>query len=231
MAIAPQDITLWALLIAPGLVAVQLAIWIGVVESTLTDSHVLVASLVSSIVIDTVFFAVYEAVYGPIPDAATVETLFFSPSFRPDLVLGLLLVSVLVGFLYSGLIVFDVTGRLRSLAWRESGSFRYPGQPWEGVLRDAEIVRVDTADGGIVVGRLGHYSRLDKPLELALRFPQWYDPETGALVDARDETVLLFEDDIRRVTVRSRLPRAGPGWRFPLALADRARRLRRRLRR
>lgn len=233
MAIVPQDITLWVLLVAPGLIAVQIAIWVGVVESTLTDSHMLVASLASSVLVDTVFFAVYEVVYGPIPDVATAESLFFSPSFRPELVLGLLAVSVLVGLVYSGLIVFDATGRLRSLAWGEGGAFRYPGQPWEGVLRGAEIVRVDTADGGIVVGRLGHYSRLDKPRELALRFPQWYDPETGTLVDAGDESVLLFEEDIRRVTVRSRASRGGPGAppgrRSLSALAERARRLRRRL--
>lgn len=233
MAIVPQDITLWVLLVAPGLIAVQLAVWIGVVESTLTDSHILVASLVSSILIDTIFFAIYEAAYGPIPDAATVERLFFTPTFRPELVLILLTVSVLVGLAYAGLIIFDATGRLRSLAWGEGGAFRYPGQPWEGVLRGAEIVRVDTADGGIVVGRLGHYSRLDKPRELALRFPQWYDPETGTLVDAGDESVLLFEEDIRRVTVRSRASRGGPGAppgrRSLAALAERVQRLRHRL--
>jgi hypothetical protein len=205
MAFVPEDITLWILLVVPGLVAVQLAIWIEVIESSLTDSTMLVVSPVSSIVIDAVFFGLYQAVSGPIEDVDTAESVFFTPQFRPDLVLGLLALSVVFGLLYSGAVVYDVTGRVRQLVWDRSSKYRYPGQPWEEVLKHADIVRVDTADDRIVVGRVSEYSRLDKPKELVLRFPQWYDPSRGELVDAGDDAVLLFEDEIRMITVRSRI--------------------------
>lgn len=205
MAFVPEDITLWVLLVAPGLIAVQLAIWLGVVETSLSDSRMLVASLVSSIFIDTLFFGLYQAIYGPIGQIDTAESIFFTPNFRPELVLGLLVLSITVGLLYAQAIIHDVTGFLRGLVWGERERIRYPGQPWEGVLKDADIVRVDTDDDTIVIGRLGDYSRLDKPKELSLRYPQWYDPSTGRLVDAEDETVLLFEDDIRRIVVKSRV--------------------------
>lgn len=207
MAFVPQDITLWVLLVAPGLIAVQLAIWFGVIETSLSDSRMLVASLVSSIVIDTLFFGMYQVFYGPIRRVDTAESIFFSPRFRPELVLGLLLLSIVVGLIYSQAVIYDATGRIRGIVWGERDRIRYPGQPWEGVLEDADIVRVDTVDDTIVIGRLGDYSRLDKPKELALRYPQWYDPSEGRLVDREDEAVLLFEDDIRRIIVRSRVAR------------------------
>lgn len=207
MAFLPQDLTLWILLVAPGLIAVQLAIWIGVVETTLTDSRMLVASLVSSIVIDTLFFGLYQVVYGPIDQLDTAESIFFTPQFRPGLVLALVGLSILVGLVYAFLIIHDVTGRLRHLAWSDKDLFRYPGQPWEGTLADADIVRIDTVDDEIVIGRVGDYSRLDKPKEVVLRYPQWWDPSQGYLVDENDDAVLFRENEIRRITVRSRV-----GW-------------------
>lgn len=220
MAFVPQDITLWVLLVAPGLIAVQLAIWIGVVETKLSDSRMLVASLVSSIVIDALFFGFYQVAYGPIGQLETAETIFFTPRFRPELVLALVGLSILVGLVYAFLIIHDATGRLRRWAWGDKDLFRYPGQPWEGTLVDADIVRIDTKNDQIVIGRVGDYSRVDKPNEVVLRYPQWWDPAEGYLVDKKDDAVLFRADDIRRLTVRSRI-----GWQWYQEMAELAREL------
>lgn len=202
MPIDPQYVILSLLLVAPGFVAVIIAITIGVVERDLSNFTMLIISIVSSILIDSVFFGIVYRLGADISTLNSIKTLFFTPIFRVDYVFMLFGISAGFGFVYSLGLVFDIHHRIRGWFWSLNDRKRHPWQPWEGTLRDAYMVQVITSDRGLVVGKLGEYSRVNKPRQLRLENPEWLNQDTGELEPDGSESVLLFEDDIERVYIR-----------------------------
>lgn len=202
MPINPQYLVLSLLLVAPGFVAVIIAITVGVVERDLSNFTMLVVSIVSSILIDSVFLGIVYRLGANVSTLDSIRTLFFTPIFRPDFVFLLFGLSVIFGLVYSLGLVFDIHHSLRKRFWRLNDRKRHPWQPWEGTLRDAYMVQVITSDRELVVGELGEYSRVNKPRQIRLENPEWLNQDTGELSPDGSESVLLLEEDIDRVFVR-----------------------------
>jgi hypothetical protein len=202
MPVDPQYLVLSLLLVAPGFVAVIIAITLGVVERDLSNFTMLVVSIVSSILIDSVFLAIVYRLGADVSTIDSIRTLFFTPIFRADFVFLLFGISVIFGLGYSLGLVFDIHHILRERFWRLNDRKRHPWQPWEGTLRDAYMVQVITSDRELVVGELGEYSRVNKSRQLRLENPEWMNQETGQLEPDGSESVLLLEEDIDRVYVR-----------------------------
>lgn len=202
MPVDPQYLVLSLLLVAPGFVAVIIAITLGVVERDLSNFTMLVVSIVSSILIDSVFLGIVYRLGADVSNLDSIRTLFFTPIFRPDYVFLLFGLSAGLGVVYSLGLVFDVHHRVRDRLWSLIDRKRHPWQPWEGTLRDAYMVQVITSDRELVVGKLGEYSRVNKSRQLRLEDPEWLNQDTGELEPEDSESVLLLEDDIERVYVR-----------------------------
>lgn len=191
-----------AVLVAPGFISVLLATTIGVVEREISRFKILVASLISSLLIDAVFLGIYQVRYEPVTSLGQVETIFFDPSFRLDLVGIYLGIAVLLGGIYSLELIYEIRSEIQKLFWSQSEYRRHRRQPWEGAMDDATVVRVKMSSNARIIGRVNEYSRAEKPHELWLDEVYWVDEETGEpFSDGVTESIVLFEDDIERVAV------------------------------
>lgn len=203
--LSPDNIFLSLLLVAPGFIAVLIAIIFGVVERDIPDSQLLGVSIVSSVIIDWIFLIIVQVVFGEtIESAAAIKNLFFNPEFRPLYVGFLLSLSVVLGLIYTIILIGDHHEHWRDNLWeilRQDERKRTPWQPWQGTLRDAYLLRVHLSEGDKISGSLKEYSRVGKPRQLALHDPEWYNPETDSFEDAGVDSIILFEDDIERVEI------------------------------
>lgn len=127
--ISPEQTLLSLFLIAPGFVAVLMAINLGVVEQQVRETVLFGASLVTSVFIDTIFLGIYQATGGEISGLNSTETIFFSPDFQPHLVFALIGLSVGVGLVYSIGLIYDLPRRFREGLWAGSDYSRHPRQP------------------------------------------------------------------------------------------------------
>lgn len=200
-ALSPEYIILALLLIVPGFIATLIGINLGVVEREIPETRLLVTSLVSSLLIDTIFIGIYQWCGGSVTSLSGTQTVFFTPQFRADLVLGLLTVSVVIGFIYAILLTYDIPKKTRQKLWSRNHYSRHHRQPWEGALENAHEINVITSDRELVNGVLTEYSRVGKERQLVLQNPSWLDRSSGELVDEDEHSVVLLEDDIHRLTI------------------------------
>ncbi|WP_394354983.1 DUF6338 family protein [Halorarum halophilum] len=199
--LSPEYILLALLLITPGFIATLIAISLGVVEKEVTDTELLGFSLVSSLIIDTVFIAIYQMAGGTVSTLSSTRTIFFTPQFRADLVLGLLTASVALGVVYAVGLTYDVPKQIRRRLWSRNAYSRHHRQPWEGGLENAHEVCVITSDRELVNGILSEYSRVGKERQLVLENPSWLNRSSGEMDNHGEHSVVLLEDDIQRLSI------------------------------
>lgn len=202
--LSPEYIFLALLLIAPGFVATLIAINLGVVERKISETVLLGTSLVSSLLIDTIFIAIYQLAGGSVTSLSGTHSIFFTPQFRAELVLGLLFGSIGLGFIYAIGLTLNIPKRIRQWIWSRNDYSRHHRQPWEGALNNAHEVNVITSDRELVNGILTEYSRVEKERQLILQDPSWFDRSSGELVNEEVHSVVLLGDDIRRLTIISK---------------------------
>jgi hypothetical protein len=206
MLVTPQNVIVAIFVIAPGFVATILAMSLSAVEKNLSNGRVLTISLVSSLVIDSLFLTIVQSLTTrSITGPNTVTDIFFTPNFQPEYPLLLIVLSLLLGIVYSIGLILNLHGRTRELLWdkirRQDGRSRDPWQPWEGTLRDAGLVKVLTSNGDVIAGKVYEFSRVNKPRQLRLFEPEVWDSDESKFEESSDEYVLLFEEDIERLYV------------------------------
>lgn len=196
-------IAFYAVLVAPGFVAVMTAISLAALEDDHSQFVLLVWSLVSSLLIDTVFLAVYQFFNGPITAFTELPSVLFTPFFRYDYIAYIFVFSILVGIVYSGIIIRDVQGSLRRFLQKNSDITYNPRQPWENFMRDAGSIRIKTPDDELYTGDVSEYSRAGRDREVRLQNPQRYDSSIHGYEPVGREDMLFMDEDIDRVLMRS----------------------------
>ncbi|EMA54990.1 DUF6338 family protein [Halococcus thailandensis] len=196
-------IAFYAVLVAPGFVAVMTAISLAALEDDHSQFVLLVWSLVSSLLIDTVFLAIYQHFNDPITAFTELPSVLFTPAFRYDYIACIFGFSVLVGIIYSGGILLDLQGRLRRVLQLQSNITYNPRQPWQNFMRDAGSIRIKTQDNELYTGDVAEYSRAGRDREVRVQNPQRYDSGTHGYEPVGREDMLFMDDDIDRVLMRS----------------------------
>lgn len=203
MAVLPEDIALWAILVAPGFLAVVIALNLASIETETSDLQLLIWSLVSSIVVDTSFLAIVQAnSSSPVTAEGQVFAIFFTPSFRADYVALLLVLAVLLGGIYSIILINDLPRRARSILQFNRAITSHPGQPWVSFLREAGSVRIKTSDNHLYAGLLNRWSKDGNPNELVISHPHRYNRDVGEYEPVGGRAMLFLGDDIDRILLR-----------------------------
>lgn len=202
MALLPSDIIFYVVLIAPGFVAVMTAVSLAAIENDISQSVLLIWSLVSSVVIDSLFLEAYQSLEGPIESFEALRSLFFTPFFRADLILVILGLSVVVGVVYAVGILADLPGRLRR-SIQSTAHIKYnPRQPWENFMKGARSIRIKTSDDELYTGDVVEWSRAGKPKEVRIEQPYRYSLDGEDYEWVGGESMLFLEEDIDRVMLR-----------------------------
>ena len=202
MSLLPSDILFYVVLIAPGFVAVMTAVSLAAIENDISQSVLLIWSLVSSVVIDSLFLEAYQSLEGPIESFEALRSLFFTPFFRADLILMILGLSVVVGVVYAVGILADFPGRLRR-GIQSTAHIKYnPRQPWENFMKGARSIRIKTSDDELYTGDVVEWSRAGKPKEVRIEQPYRYSLEEADYEWVGGESMLFLEEDIDRVMLR-----------------------------
>lgn len=176
----PIDTVLfYAVLVAPGFVAVMTAIRLAAVEEEFSAFTLLVWSLVASLVIDTLFIAVYQQVNMPITSFDQLTSILFEPHFQVWYVFIILGFSAIVGVLASMAILTDIPGRMRRALQMWAHVQRNPRQPWADFVQDTYAMRVITNHGEVYGGFVNEWSRAGRPIQLRLEDVHRLDPDTG----------------------------------------------------
>lgn len=207
MAITAETLTLAALLIAPGVIAVLLAITLGVVEQEIDRDQLYLTSFVSSIFIDVIFIWIVQDWWGKrVTDRSSLESVFFGETqFHVEAAVLLFVLSCGLGIIYGLFLTFNVAHVVRGIITKFTSHRRNPWQPWEGGLRNASQVMVELEDGTDVIGLLAEYSRVGKERQLVLHYPQFLEFEEGP----NRKKVIIAEDEIALVHVMSTRRREG----------------------
>ncbi|WP_353635562.1 DUF6338 family protein (plasmid) [Halobacterium sp. NMX12-1] len=199
-AISPENVLLSLIVVAPGFIAVYTLIIFGGLRETLSDGRLLGASIAAAFIIDPLFFWGYTLFGGEITDPTAAVGLFFEGGFRPERVLILALLSVVVGILGAIAISGDFTYAARNRLQRRFDVNSHPHQPWEGSLRTAFVVRVLTTDSWYQ-GYIVEWSESGDERQLALGRPAEWDGSDWSKMGL--EKILFFEDDIEQIHVVS----------------------------
>lgn len=179
------------------------AISLSAVEEDHSQFVLLVWSLVSSLLIDTVFLTVYQQLVEPINSFSELPTILFTPSFRSGYIVAIFGFSILVGILYSVLILSDPQGWLRQQIQRRSDITYNPRQPWQNFMRDAGSIRIKTPDNELYTGDVGEYSRAGREQQVRIQNPHRYEPKVQGYEKVGREDMLFMGDDVDRVLMRS----------------------------
>lgn len=206
MAALSGTVLFYTVLIAPGFIAVMTAISLAAVEDRPSRFILLVACLVSSLLIDTLAVAAYQAVVGPVTGTDQVADVFFSPGFQWEYVLTLVVVSLLLGVIYAGLINAGVPDMARAALQSGDHVTYNPRQPWTNTLHDASRIRIKSSDDQLFIGDLVEWSRADRPKQLRIANPWRYNEQIDAFEQMSTEEdkgpeMLFLEDDIDRVFI------------------------------
>lgn len=193
----------YAVLIAPGFIAVMTAISLAAIEDELSQFVLLVWSLVTSLVIDTAFISWYQWVYGPITSFEALPGILFQPFFRVDFIAYIFGISVLVGVVGATGILADVAGRGRRMLQRPASVTYSPRQPWANFMRDTKSIQVKTSDDQLFAGELVEWSRAERPKEIRIANPYVYLQEEHDFEPVGKEDMLFLETDIDRITMRT----------------------------
>jgi len=209
-----ETLSVAALLIAPGLLAVLIGVTLGVVEQKISRDKLYLTSFISSIFIDLIFIGIIQTFGGyQITDRASLEQVFFgTEQFNVGAAILLALVSIGLGVAYGLGLTYNISHYFREKIALYRSHHRNPWQPWVGGLRDADQVMVEMETGDDVTGRLAEFSRIEKERQLVLRSPVFPDFED----EPAREKLIITEDQITRVHVLTTREREGFWTRFPL---------------
>lgn len=205
--ITAETLSLAAILIAPGVIAVLIGVTLGVVETEIGRDRLYLTSFISSIGIDVVFIWIVQNWWGrQITDRSALEAVFFGDNqFNVAAAILLFILSCALGVLYGIALTYNVAHFFRKkLAYFRSHR-RNPWQPWVGGLRNAEQVMVQRKDGSDVVGILAEYSRVKKERQIVLHEPQFLEFEDSP----NRRKIIIPENEIALVHILSTRNRRG----------------------
>lgn len=209
--LSPENVLLSLLVVAPGFIAVYTSIILGGVEESLSDGRILGASIAVTFLVDTLFFWIYTIFIGEISTPTDAVSLFFRNGFRPWLILLLVIISIVVGVIGAIVIAADSGYLLREkVIQKYFDIYSHPHQPWEGALREAEVIRVFTPDEWYQ-GFLYEWSKSGKERQLSIADPARWEKKDSAWESMDLDQLLLFEDKIEQVEIVTtvRLPNSG----------------------
>lgn len=171
--VTAETLTLAALLIAPGVIAVLIGVSLGVVEQKIGRDKLYLTSFLSSILIGVVFIWIVQTFWEQsITDRSALEGVFFTEQqFNVEAAVLLFIISCLFGIFYSLALTYNSSHFLRKKISCLTSHRRNPWQPWVGGLRDAEQVMIELKSGDDVVGMLAEYSRVEKERQIVLQRP------------------------------------------------------------
>jgi hypothetical protein len=204
MAAASGTALFYAVFIAPGFVAVIIAISLAAIERDARQFTLLALSLVSSLLIDTLFLATYQFVSGPISSPSRVVGLLFTPRFRTDYIAAIFGLSVVFGLVYAALILVDLPESARRLLQSRQDIKLTPRQPWTDFMRDAKTIRIKTSDDELYVGEVAGWSRAGKPRQLRISSPDQYSKHELDFEPIGLDDMIFFEEDISRIVIWER---------------------------
>ncbi|GAA0279617.1 DUF6338 family protein [Halobacterium noricense] len=198
-----QNLLLALIVVVPGFITTHVAVSLGVVRTEISKWRLLIVSLSTSLFVVSLFLGILQLNGTEVTDVTEVQAVFFTPKFRPELVLALITGSAGMGVLGAVLLASNVHKQVRNWIWE-----RVPGdrtrnfhEPWEGTLDEAARVQVLTSDGAIVIGGLKQYSDDGKEKQISLTGAEWKSPSMDGFEDAGTDIELLFGDDIQQITV------------------------------
>lgn len=206
--VTAETLTLAALLIAPGVVAVLIGVTLGVVEQEVGRDRFYLTSFISSIFIDVVFIWVVQT-FGEarVTNRATLEGIFFGEQqFNVGAAVLLFILSCSLGLIYAIGLTYNTAHFSRELLGKFTTHKRNPWQPWVGGLRDAEQVMVELESGSDVVGMLAEYSRVEKERQIVLQSPVFTDLDEEK---PNREKIIIAEEEIQLVHVMTTRERKG----------------------
>jgi len=201
MASLPGSVVFYAVLIAPGFVAVMTAVSLAAIEDDIKQFVLLIWSLVSSLLIDSLFIGAYQRFVEPITSFEQFQSILFDPAFRIDYILIIFAVSLFVGVLYAASILIDLPGFLRGILQSPMQLSYSRRQPWEDYLKYADQVMVKTSDDQLYIGDVCGWSRADQEKELRIRDPHRYNENSKKFEPVGGPEQLFLNDDIQRITV------------------------------
>ena len=130
MASLPGNAIFYAVLIAPGFVAVMTVVSLAAIEDDIKQFVLPVWSLVSSLLIDALFIGAYQIFVEPITSFSQFQGILFDPAFRIGYILVIFAVSLFVGVLYAAAILIDLPGILRGIIQAKMQVSHSRSQPW-----------------------------------------------------------------------------------------------------
>ena len=201
MASLPGNAIFYAVLIAPGFVAVMTAVSLAAIEDDLKQFVLLVWSLVSSLLIDALFIGAYQIFVEPITSYSQFQGILFDPAFRIGYILVIFAVSLFVGVLYASAILIDLPGILRGIIQAKMQVSYSRRQPWEDYLKHADQVMVKTSDDQLYIGDVSGWSRVNRQKELRITDPHRYNEKEQEFEPVGGPEQLFLNDDIQRITV------------------------------
>ena len=193
----------YVFLIAPGFVAVVTATTLAAVEREHSRFTLLVWSLVLSIVIDGISIFTYQSLMEPIRSLDQMHSLLFNPGIQVLYIFLVLALSLVIGTIGAGFILFSVTDRARQLLQSKADIVVNPRQPWANFIRETGWVRVKTADDATFAGLVSEWSRANRQKELRVEKPHILNVEDGQeeFVLVGGKSMLFLEKDIDRVVM------------------------------
>lgn len=202
-------IVFYAVLVAPGFLAVMTANSLAAVERDYSQFMLLAWSLVASLLIDVMFIGMYQVAEGNITDFNQLPGVLFDPYLRVDYIAYMLVFSVIVGIVAAIGILLDLPGRTRRRLQAYAQIKFDPRQPWPNFMEETGSVRVKTSDNQLYAGDVVEWSRAERSRQLRIEDPRWYNPHIHDYVDVGREDMLFFEEDISRLLMRTRYDRPG----------------------
>lgn len=207
MATFGGNIIFYAVLIAPGFIAVMTAISLAAIEHDYSSFVLLVWSLVLSLIIDTGFLTVYQSLNSEITSFDQLTGLLFEPYFRVDYIGLILLFSILLGIVGAIGILVDIPGRLRRLLQALAYIKYNPRQPWANFMQDTGSVRIKTTDDQLFAGEVIEWSRAGREKEVRIADPYRYNEDIHEYEPVGREDMLFLEKDIDRLLMRTEFQR------------------------
>lgn len=205
MVLAPEGITIWIVLVAPGFIAVMVTLSLAALEQEFSQFTLLVWSLVSSLLIDVLFLAIYQEFWGdPIKLLNSPFEVLFTPSFRIDMVLTILLISAFMGVIYAIGIIYQMPRLVRGILWRNRQIKGHPGQPWQNFLSNSKQIRVKTTDDEIFVGFPVRWNNEYRRRELVIENPHRLNQDNIEYEQVHGDKLLFDGDNIHRITMQRR---------------------------
>lgn len=200
MAAVPNDILLWVVLLAPGFIAVIVAVTLSALERDLPTYYLIFSSLVSSLIIDLIYLWTYDIRGNSVSDIFTEGSQFIlQPEFNFKVAVEILGLSIFVGLLYAVGIIYDIPRVLRSYLWFMRDITGHKGQPWQSFLKNSGQIRIKTSDDEIYSGVPVRWNSDQRDKELVLLMPHRINKNSGEYEPIGGDQLLFTSDDIDRI--------------------------------